>query len=272
MTQLEEAAQMVRTRLGDNSFPSFAIVLGTGLGGIADSIQDPVRIPYTEIPHFPQSVAPSHAGQLIIGTLSGQPVVVMQGRIHIYDGATVQQIAFPIRLLRILGANTLFITNAAGGLDPTFQPGEIMAIRDHINLMGQNPLTGPNVDALGLRFPDMTRVYDPELLELAHQAALEARVNLHRGIYVGVPGPSMETPAETRMLRMMGADAVGMSTIPEVIAAVHCNMRLLAISAITNVNRPDCMEPAPLETIIANAGAAGVKIIRILDGVLKLLP
>ena len=272
LRQLEEAVQDVRFRLDTSSPPLFGLILGTGLGGLVDQLQVKLSIPYAEIPHFPRSSVESHAGQLVFGTLAGKSVVVMQGRVHAYEGVPVEQIAFPIRLLRQLGVQTLLITNAAGGLNPLFQAGDIMAVTDHINFMGRNPLVGPNLDPLGDRFPDMTRVYDQALLGLAAQAALDERIQLMRGVYVGVLGPSMETPAETRMLRLLGADAVGMSTIPEAITAVHCGMRLLVISAITNVNRPDCMEPAPLETIIANAAAAGKKIIRVLEGTLQLIP
>lgn len=272
LQQLDEAAAFVQTRLGGEPFPLFGLVLGTGLSGLVANMQIQHSLHYSEIPHFPVSSVESHVGRLLIGTIDGKSVVVLQGRVHAYEGVSVRQIAFPMQLLRQLGVQILAITNAAGGLNPQFVPGDIMAVIDHINFTGMNPLIGPNLDSLGLRFPDMAKVYDRSLLELAELAALDAHITLQKGVYVGVLGPSMETPAETRMLRAFGADAVGMSTIPEVIASVHCGLRVFVISAITNVNRPDCMESAPLETIIANAEAAGTKIIRILHGIFRLLP
>ncbi|HSQ43190.1 MAG TPA: purine-nucleoside phosphorylase [Fibrobacteraceae bacterium] len=271
-SKLDEACAFIRTRLPDLSTPWFGLVLGTGLGGLVERMTHRQVIPYAEIPHFPESSVPSHAGELVHGHLAGKEVLILRGRSHVYEGLDPAQIVFPVRVLCSLGVQILLLTNAAGGLNPLFAPGDVMAATDFINLTGRNPLMGSNLDSLGPRFPDMTQVYDRELLQLAQDAALEERIHLQRGVYVGVVGPSMETPAETRMLRIIGADAVGMSTIPEVIAAVHCGLRILQISAITNVNRPDCMEPAPLDTIIANAEAAGAKIGRILEEVLQLLP
>jgi len=193
----------------------------------------------------------------------------MQGRVHFYEGYPLTRVTSPVRVMRKLGVKILIISNAAGGLNPMFTPGDVMVISDHINLTGQNPLIGPNLDALGPRFPDMAAVYDPVLIDLAEQVAIEEKIKLQKGVYVGVTGPSMETPAETRFLRMIGADAVGMSTIPEVIVAVHCGLRILGLSAISNINRPDCMKPALLEEILANAALAGHKMIRIVEGVLK---
>ena len=272
LDHLEESASFIRGRIGSGSVPLFGVVLGTGLSGIVEQMEVKLAIPYSEIPHFPQSSVQSHLGRMLLGTLAGKSIIVLQGRVHTYEGVALDDLVFPVRLLHTLGIQILFLTNAAGGLNTLFSPGDVMVVTDHINLTGQNPLVGPNIDELGERFPDMTRVYDRVLLELADLAAIEARMRLQKGVYVGVLGPSMETPAETRMLRLLGADAVGMSTIPEVIAAVHCGLRVMVMSAITNVNRPDCMEPAPLETIIANAGAAGTKMIRVLEGILSLLP
>jgi purine-nucleoside phosphorylase len=272
MKQLHEAADFIKASLGDYPVPAFGLILGTGLGGLVEQMKVHLTIPFSDIPHFPQSSIKGHAGQLVMGSFAGKSVLVMRGRVHVYEGIPLEQIVFPVRLMRILGVGILVITNAAGGLDPSFAPGDIMAITDHINLMGRNPLIGPNLDELGIRFPDMTQVYDRELLALAEQSALESQIRMHKGVYIGVTGPSMETPAETRMLRILGADAVGMSTIPEVITAVHCGLRVLVMSAITNVNRPDCMEPAPLDTILANASVSGIKIFRVLEGVLRQLP
>ncbi len=270
--ELEAALKAVQSLTPKFPRPLYAFVLGTGLGDLVSSLQISYEIPYQDIPFFPHSSVQSHAGKLVFGYFQEKPVVLMSGRVHGYEGFSPDRIAFPIRLMRMLGAQTLIITNAAGGLSRHHQCSDVMLIVDHINLMGFNPLTGPNLDFLGERFPDMSQVYDPALIDLAMEASLTARVALHRGVYAGVPGPSMETPAETRMLRILGADAVGMSTIPEVIAASHCGFRCLGISAITNVNRPDQMEPAPLETIIANAQAAGTKIHQILIHLFRLLP
>jgi len=272
MQQIEEAAGFIQTKFGDNPFPNVGLVLGTGLGDLIARMENQLTISYSDIPHFPRSSVESHAGHMVIGTLAGKSVVALQGRVHAYEGLSTVEVTFPIRLLRFLGVKILILTNAAGGLNTQFAPGNIMAVTDHINMTGMNPLVGPNLDEFGERFPDMTHAYDEDLLELARSAALEEKIHLQSGVYVSVLGPSMETPAETRMLRMIGADAVGMSTVSEVIVGVHAGLRILVISAITNVNRPDCMEPAPLETIIANAGAAGTKIARVIEGVLSLLP
>jgi purine-nucleoside phosphorylase len=210
-----------------------------------------------------------HAGRLIFGHLGGKNAVVMQGRAHFYEGHPLARITLPVRVMKRLGVEILIISNAAGGLNPLFAPGDVMVISDHINLTGQNPLIGPNLGSLGPRFPDMAAVYDRPLIQAAEQVALEEKIKLLKGIYVGVAGPNLETPAETRFLRMIGADAVGMSTIPEVIVGVHCGMRILGFSAISNVNLPDCMKPTTLEEILANAGAAGEKMIRIVEGVCR---
>jgi purine-nucleoside phosphorylase len=247
------------------------IILGTGLGNLTKKISIAASLPYGEIPHFPLSTVESHAGRLIFGRLGAKNVVVMQGRAHYYEGHSLLKVTLPVRVMRRLGVEILIVSNAAGGLNPLFLPGDVMAISDHVNFTGQNPLIGPNPETLGPRFPDMTAVYDREMLALAEEAALEERIRLHKGVYVGVTGPSMETPAETRFLRMMGADAVGMSTIPEVIVAVHSGLRILGLSAISNVNRPDCMEPAPIEAVLKNAATAGGKLIRIVTRVLKKL-
>lgn len=228
-----EAAAAVR---GKSSFkPDLALVLGSGLGALADDVLDAVAIPYGEIPDFPVSTAPGHAGRLILGTLAGRAVAVMSGRVHLYEGYTAQQVAFPIRLLSALGAEALLVTNAAGGINTAFRPGTLMLITDHINLTGQNPLTGPNDRRLGVRFPDMTEAYSPRLQALAREAAQVEGIDLAEGVYLGLRGPSYETPAEIRMARGLGADAVGMSTVMEVIAANHGGMEVAGISCITNM-------------------------------------
>jgi len=267
LQEVEESCRSIWKRL--KMKPRVGMILGTGLGKLADKVSISESLPYSEIPHFPSSTVPGHAGRLIFGRLTGKNVVIMQGRVHFYEGHSLLRITLPVRVMKRLGIRILIISNAAGGLNPLFLPGDVMAISDHINFTGQNPLIGPNSESLGPRFPDMTAVYDRELLALAEEAALEEKIKLHKGVYVGVTGPSMETPAETRFLRMMGADAVGMSTIPEAIVAVHSGLRLLGLSAISNVNRPDCMEPAPLEAILKNAAIAGDKMMRIVTRVLK---
>jgi purine-nucleoside phosphorylase len=234
-----------------------------------DQVAVTQSLPYEEIPHFPGSTAPGHAGRLIFGRSGGKNVLVMQGRVHFYEGQPLERVTFPVRLMKKLGIQALIISNAAGGLNPLFAAGDVMLISDHINLTGRNPLIGPNLDTFGPRFPDMTAVYDRDLIRTAEEVAWQKGIRMQKGIYVGVTGPSMETPAETRFLRMIGADAVGMSTIPEVIVAVHCGLRILGFSAISNMNLPDCMEPAPLEEILANAGMAGEKMSKIIEGVLE---
>jgi purine-nucleoside phosphorylase len=267
LKEIEETAGFIASKTKEE--PSVGIILGTGLGDLVEKISITQVLPYETIPHFPRSTVEGHAGRLIVARFAGKNVLVMQGRIHFYEGYSLTRVTFPVRVMRSMGVKILVISNAAGGLNLMFAPGDVMVITDHINFTGQNPLIGPNLDALGPRFPDMAAVYDRVLINLAEQVAIEEKIKLQKGIYVGVTGPSMETPAETRFLRMIGADAVGMSTIPEVIVAAHCGLRIMGLSAISNVNRPDCMTPAPLEEILANAALAGHKMIRIVAGVLE---
>jgi purine-nucleoside phosphorylase len=240
--------------------PEIGMVTGTGLGGLTEKIEIDMRLSYEEIPNFPKSTIMGHKGNLVSGTLGGKPVLAMEGRFHIYEGYSLQQITFPIRVMSRLGIDTLFISSAAGGLNPRFEAGEVMLVTDHINLTGRNPLTGPNLDEFGPRFPDMSKVYDPDLITLIKNQALKSGIPLREGIYVGITGPSLETPAETRFLRMIGADAVGMSTVSEAIAGVHCGLRIGVIVAITNVNLPDCMAQTSIEEVIANAEKAGASL------------
>ena len=249
--------------------PHIAVVLGTGLGGLADKIKAAAVIPYRNIPNFPVSTVVSHEGRLIFGSLGGKKVAAMQGRFHFYEGYETKEITFPIRVMAAMGIHTLIISNAAGGLDLSFQAGDLMLISDHINLTGQNPLKGDNVDEWGPRFPDMTEPYDQGLINLAQKAAKDLGIKIHRGVYVGVPGPSMETAAETRFLRIIGADAVGMSTIPEVIVGVHAGLKVLGLSVITNVNDPDDYQPAPLEQVIATAKGAEPTLVRLVEEILR---
>jgi purine-nucleoside phosphorylase len=267
--QVEEATGFVRSRMGIQ--PEIGLILGTGLGGVAEALQAVTIIPYQDIPHFPVSTAPSHESRLLCGKWHQKPVISMQGRFHLYEGYTPQQISFPIRVMKALGVRTLIVSAAAGGLNPQFQAGELMLITDHINLTGHNPLRGPNVDEWGPRFPDMAEPYRRKLRDLAVKTAVDERLPLHRGVYVGVLGPSLETAAETRFLRALGADAVGMSVIMEVITAVHCGVEVLGVAVITNVNLPDCYQAAVLEDIVATAEKAGPKLMLLVAKLLERL-
>ncbi len=231
--RVAEAADTVRERTA--MAPHVALVLGSGLGALAAEVENPVIVPYTDIPHFPASTAPGHAGRLVLGTVAGIPVAIMAGRVHLYEGYTADEVAFPVRVLHRLGAQSLIITNAAGGINSDFHPGTLMLIADHINLTGHNPLIGPNQSELGPRFPDMTSAYSPRLRQIALVAGESVGEALKQGVYLGLQGPSYETPAEIRMFRLLGADAVGMSTVIEVIAANHVGMEVLGISCITNM-------------------------------------
>jgi purine-nucleoside phosphorylase len=267
--RIEAAAQAVRGRTSVQ--PRVGIILGTGLGGLAERIQVETSIPYEEIPGCPLSTVESHTGRLLLGTLGGKPVVAMQGRFHRYEGYTLQEATFPVRVMRALGADTLVVSNACGGMNPFWAPGDLVLIADHINLLGENPLTGPNADALGPRFPDMSAPYDPDLQALAIEVALERRITLRRGVYVAVAGPNLETRAEYRMLRTMGADVVGMSTVPEVIVAIHGGMRVMGVSIITDQCLPDALEPADITRIIATATAAEPALTALVEGVVERL-
>jgi purine-nucleoside phosphorylase len=232
LARLDEAAAAVRARTA--LAPSIGLVLGSGLGAFADSLEGGVAVPYAEIPHFPASTVAGHEGALVVGRSRGIPVAVLKGRVHFYEGYRLDEVVFPVRVLGRLGVRTLVVTNAAGAVNPAFAPGDLMVIEDHVNLLG-NPLLGPNEEALGPRFPDMSEAYDRGLRDAAEAACRGAGARCHRGIYLSIPGPSYETPAEIRMFRTMGADAVGMSTVPEVIAARHMGMRVVGLSCLTNL-------------------------------------
>lgn len=266
---VQDAADFLRRTIA--SRPEVAIILGTGLGGIIDHVNVIDRIPYSEIPHFPESTVEGHKGDLVFGTMAGRSVVVMQGRFHYYEGYTLQDATLSVRIMRELGARFLFINSAAGGLNPHFKPGDLMIVTDHINLLGDNPLRGVTDERLGDRFPDMSRPYDGELLEKAAKAASDLGEPVKSGTYAAVAGPSLETRAETRMLRALGADAVGMSTVPEVIVACQVGLRTLAFATITNVNLPDEMEPVSIQKVIATATAAQPRLAAILTGTLRKL-
>ena len=265
--QLKSAVEAIRSRTDFQ--PEVAIILGTGLGALAKELRVETAIPYADIANFPLSTVESHSGQLLFGTLGGKRVVAMQGRFHRYEGYSLQQIVLPVRAMFQLGAKTLIVSNACGGMNPLWSAGDIMLIDDHINLLGENPLVGPNLDELGPRFPDMSEAYDRQLQMLATRVAVEEKIPLRRGVYVAVSGPNLETRAEYRMLRTMGADVVGMSTVPEVIAARHMGMRVLGLSIITDECLPDALEVADISKIIAMAGKAEPNLTRLVVGVLE---
>ena len=262
--QVQESVAYLKGRLQDFS-PRIILVLGTGLGELAEQIQAQHILPYEEIPHFPTSTVPSHTGRLVFGVLHGQRVAALQGRFHYYEGYSTKELTFPIRVLSLLGAEILVVSNAAGGLNPAFAPGTLMVIEDHLNFIPDNPLRGPNVEAWGPRFPDLSQAYDRKLIEITLRCA--ARLELAEvvaGTYAAIPGPSLETPAETRYLRTCGADGVGMSTVPEVIVARHAGLRVLGLSVISNVNDPDDFQPILLDEIIEKTQEAAAKVKRLL--------
>ncbi len=267
--RVSAAADVIRERTALR--PDVAIVLGTGLGALAREIDVDTEIPYAELPGFPLSTVESHPGRLLLGRLAGRPVVAMQGRFHRYEGYDLRQVTFAVRVLHALGAATLVVSNACGGMHPLWAPGDLVLLSDHINLLGDNPLVGPNEDRLGPRFPDMSAPTDPDRRALARATALELGIVLREGVYVAVPGPSLETRAEYRMLRTMGADVVGMSTVPEVIVAVHEGMRVIGISIITDQCLPDALEPADIGRIIETANRAEPQLTRLVTAVVERL-
>ncbi len=258
LKEAQESAAFLNPFISEK--PTVGIILGTGLHRLAEEMQIRESIPYERIPHFPVSTVESHKGQLLLGTLSGKEVVAMQGRFHFYEGYSMQQLSFPVRVMKLLGINTLLVSNAAGALNPEYKKGELMLLDDHINLHGDNPLIGKNEDFFGPRFPDMSAPYDKDLQNRMLAASSQLGIKLHSGVYAAVPGPMLETRAEYRYLRRIGADVVGMSTVPEIICARHMNMRCLAISVITDECDPDHLQPVTLEEIIAVAGTADKKL------------
>ncbi len=270
-TQLADgiAGALETVRATTDSDPDVAVILGTGLGGLVEEIEVSAEIAYEDIPGFPLSTVESHAGRLLFGILGGKKVVAMQGRFHRYEGYSMQQIVFPVRVMHALGARTLIVSNACGGMNPLWKPGELMLLADHINLLGDSPLIGPNDDSLGPRFPDMSQPYDEELRAVARAVASELRIVLREGVYVAVTGPNLETRAEYRFLRGIGADVVGMSTVPEVIAAVHMSMRVLGVSIITDACLPDALKAVDVAHIIAIAAAAEPDLTRLVSAVLE---
>ncbi|MGL6097810.1 MAG: purine-nucleoside phosphorylase [Fimbriiglobus sp.] len=265
--QIQDAVAAIRQRWGGT--PKAGIILGTGLGKLAAAITPEATFQYENIPHFPRSTAPTHKGQLVCGTLGGKTVVAMEGRFHFYEGYPLQQVTFPVRVMKALGCDVLIASNACGGMNPQYTSGDIMLIEDHINLIGDNPLIGPNDDRLGERFPDMCHAYDRDLLKLAKRVAVEEKIPVQQGVFVAVAGPNLETRAEYRFLRAIGADAVGMSTVPEVIVGVHSRMRNLGLSVITDMCLPDALEPASLAAIVKTANETEPKLARLVTRIVE---
>ena len=270
LSRIHAAAERIRKSF--KAPPDVAVVLGTGLGDAVNLVEEATQVSYADIPHFPKPTAVGHSGHLTAGRLGGRHVLVWEGRFHFYEGYPLRDVVLPVRVSRALGATTLIVSNACGGMNPRFNKGDIVIIEDHISLLGPNPLVGPNDDSLGPRFPDMSEPYSRELIRLAGKIALEEGIRAHRGVYVYVTGPTLETRAEYRMLRALGADVVGMSTVPEVIAAVQSSMKVLGLSCITDMCLPDALQPANIEEIIRVANAAGPKLTRIIERVIKEMP
>lgn len=265
--KVEQAAEAVLDQVGQR--PPIGIILGTGAGELAEEIEERASLSYDELPGFPASTTEMHEGELVFGTLQGVPVLAMNGRLHLYEGYTARQVVFPVRVMATLGIGTLLISNAAGGMDPHHEAGDLLLVTDHINKQGTNPLVGPNVEEWGPRFVDMSDPYDPELRTLAEETALQHGIYLHKGVYVGVVGPMLETKAEYRHMREIGGDVVGMSTVPEVIAARHMDVRCLAISVITDECLPDALEPIDVDAVMAAAAEARPHLSRIMKGVVN---
>ncbi|QDU09735.1 purine-nucleoside phosphorylase [Gimesia aquarii] len=264
--KINDAVEFLNPQI--NQYPQIGLILGTGLGDLSQQINQDISINYETIPHFPHSTVESHAGQLVFGTLNGTPIVAMEGRFHYYEGYSMKEVTFPVRVMKALGVETLIITNAAGGMNPNYQLADIMIIEDQINLMGDNPLRGINDDRLGVRFPDMSEPYDQRLIGLAEEMALELKIRTQIGSFVAVTGPNLETRAEYRMLRQMGADCVGMSTVPECIVANHASMKVLGLSVVTDICLPDALEPVEISKILKVAAEGGQKLARLIPQII----
>ncbi|OPJ56967.1 purine-nucleoside phosphorylase [Alkalithermobacter paradoxus] len=267
MEKIMQAAQFIESKLENK--PEIGLILGSGLGVLGDEIENPTIIKYEEIPNFPVSTVEGHAGQLVIGKLEGKYVIAMQGRFHYYEGYTMQEATFPVRVMKALGVETIVVTNAAGGVNKSFTPGDLMIITDHINFGGNNPLIGPNDNKLGVRFPDMSKAYTPSLVDLSKDAAKELGIDVKEGVYAFMTGPSYETPAEIRMLDRIGADAVGMSTVPEVIVASHASMKVIGISCITNMAAGILDQPLNHEEVIETTQMAKEKFIKLVKKIVN---
>lgn len=254
LNEINESLNFIKGKIDFE--PEYGIILGTGLGALAEEIIKEHEISYKDIPHFPESTVESHSGKLIFGYLSGKKVIVMQGRFHYYEGYSMQQIVLPVRIMKLMGIKRLFVSNASGGLNPNYKVSDLMVLNDHINLLPENPLRGPNIDELGVRFPDLSNVYDKSLIQRALDFSKDFDINVHEGIYAAVAGPTLETPAEYRYIRIIGADAVGMSTVPEVIVAHQMGLPVFAISVITDMGVPGMIEKVTIEKVLAAAAKA----------------
>ncbi|CDC68440.1 MULTISPECIES: purine-nucleoside phosphorylase [environmental samples] len=270
MEQYRESAEALRQRL-DGFRPRVLLILGSGLGALADAVEHPICVPYTQVPHMKRSTAPDHKGQFVFGKLAGQNVAVMQGRLHTYEGWSFQDVSYPVRVLRLLGAEAMIVTNAAGAVNTSFSAGDIMLITDHIKLFGVSPLCGPNLEEFGPRFPDMSHVYTPALQEVARQTAKALEIPLQEGVYMYFPGPQFETPAEVRLARTLGADAVGMSTVPETIVAAHCGMQVLGFTLCTNMGAGVLETPLSSDEVLEAAAEAGPRFSALVKGCLTRL-
>lgn len=268
--QIEAAVSAIRKSW--SGIPRVGMILGTGLGGLAEQIQQEAAIAYEAIPHFPKSTAPSHAGRLVCGTLQGVPLVAMEGRFHYYEGYSLNQVTFPVRVMKALGAELLLVTNAAGGINPQLELADVVVLEDHINLMPDNPLRGVNDDRLGPRWPDLYEPYDHRLIHTAQTVGLELGLAVKKGVIVAVSGPNLETRAEYRMLKLLGADVVSMSTVPEVLVAIHSGMKVLGFSIVTDLCLPDALEPVDISKILANAALGGERLARLIPRILASLP
>ncbi len=267
LDRINEAATYIRKQYSGS--PKVALILGSGLGVLADKIEQPVKIPYETIPHFPLSTVEGHAGQLVMGTLMGKEVIAMQGRFHYYEGYSFNEVTFPVRVMKAIGVEDVIITNAAGGVNEQFQPGDLMIITDHINNMGGNPLIGPNESRFGVRFPDMSNAYNKEHIQLVKDVANNLKINVQTGVYVGNTGPVYETPAEVRMIRTLGGDAVGMSTVPEVIVAVHSGMKVIGISCISNMAAGILDQPLSHDEVIETTEKVRTNFLQLIEGIVK---
>lgn len=267
LDRIQQAADYIMSKVSEP--PRFGMITGTGLGGLTEHMEKTIHLAYDEIPNFSTSTTEGHHGRLAMGRIKNKPIMAMEGRLHLYEGYSPNEITLPVRVMAMLGVKTLLISSAAGGLNPLFQKGDLMVVTDHINLQGANPLSGPNLDHFGPRFPDMTRVYNDQLVMLARDTACRLRIRVREGVYVGVMGPSLETPAETRFLRLIGADAVGMSTVAEATVGVHCGMSILAIVVITNKNLPDCMKPTTLEEVVAVSKKSGTILANLWEAIIE---
>ena len=270
LEQIKQTADFLLSKM--KTPPGIGMITGTGLGSLTDKIRVEARFPYERIPNFPKSTIEGHKGSLVIGRLADKPVMAMEGRFHLYEGYTPKEVTFPVRVMSRLGARYLLISSAAGGLNPHFEQGDLMIVTDHINLTGENPLIGPNPDELGSRFPDMSAAYPMDLVAMGRKKSLELAISLRQGVYAGLTGPSLETPAETRFLKRIGADAVGMSTVLETIAAVHSGLKVMAIVVITNMNFPDHMKETSLEEVITTAQNSGKRLSVLWEKIIEELP